>query len=204
MLRDSPLEYMNRICTSKESNTKRFWSYFKLKSKVSNIPDKVSIKINETERIIVDGNTDIANAFNKYFASIFTKDEDGSFEQDDLSQDDVRIIDDVILSEEEIVAVINNLDTKKAHGPDGIPVRLLKETAIMQITPSLRALFNKSLNVGVLPDEWKLANVVPVHKHGEKSYVEHYRPISLLPIISKVLERCILNNIKYHVYEQIN
>ena len=151
----------------------------------------------------MDGNTDIANAFNKYFASIFTKDEDGSFEQDDLSQDDVRIIDDVILSEEEIVAVINNLDSKKAHGPDGIPVRLLKETA-MQITPSLRALFNKSLNVGVLPDEWKLANVVPVHKHGEKSYVEHYRPISLLPIISKVLERCILNNIKYHVYEQIS
>ena len=101
MLRDSRLEYMNRICTSKESNTKRFWSYFKLKSKASNIPDKVSIKINEIERIIVDGNTDIANAFNKYFASIFTKDEDGSFEQDDLSQDDVRIIDDVILSEEE-------------------------------------------------------------------------------------------------------
>ena len=78
MLRDSRLEYMNRICTSKESNTKRFWSYFKLKSKVSNIPDKVPIKINETERIIVDGNTDIANAVNKYFASIFTKDEDGS------------------------------------------------------------------------------------------------------------------------------
>ena len=74
----------------------------------------------------------------------------------------------------------------------------------MQIAPSLRVLFNKFLNIGVLPDEWKLANVVAVRKHGEKSYVEHYRPISLLSIISKVLERCIFNNIKYHVYEQIN
>jgi hypothetical protein len=93
-----------------------------------------------------------------------------------------------------------NLDSNKAQCPDNIPARLLKETA-MQITPSFCALFNKTLSVGVLPSVWKLANVVPVHKHGDKTYVE---PISLLPLISKVLERCIFNNIKYHVYEQIN
>ena len=122
-----------------------------------------------------DSNTDIVNAFNKYFASIFTKDEDSSVEERDLSQDVVCIIDNVTLLEEEIVAVIYNLDSNKSRGPDGIPVRLLKETA-MQIAPSLRVLFNKFSNIGVLPDEWKLANVVPVHKHGEKSNVEHYRP----------------------------
>ena len=99
--------------------------------------------------------------------------------------------------------VIMNLNNNKAQGPDNIPVRILKETAV-QITPSLCALFNKSLRVGVLPNDWKLANVVPIHKHGEKTYVEHYRPISLLSLISKVLERCIFNNIKYHVYDQIN
>ena len=203
MLRENRLEYMNKICASRESNPKRFWSYLKLKSKVSNVPGKVSMKISENERIYVDGNMNIANAFNKYFASIFMKDEDGSFEQDDLLQDDVGIIDNVTLSEDEIISVINNLDSSKAQGPDGIPVRLLKETAL-QVAPSLRALFNNSLNVGALPDEWKVANVVPVHKHGEKSYVEHYRPISLLSIISKVLERCIFNNIKYHVYEQLS
>ena len=98
--------------------------------------------------------------------------------------------------EEEIVDVINNLDSNKSQGPDGIPVRLLKETA-MQIAQSLRVLFNKPLNIGVLPDEWKLGNVVPVHTHGEKSYVEHYRPTSLLSIISKALERCVFNNIEY-------
>ncbi len=141
--------------------------------------------------------------FNQYFASIFTKDQDGSFEQKDISHNIIPIIDNVILSEEEIVAVIKILDSNKAQGPDGIPVRLLKETA-MQIAPSLRVLYNKCLNVGVLSDEWKLANVVPVHKHGEKSHVEDYRPISLLSIISKVLERCVFNNIKYHVYEQIS
>jgi hypothetical protein len=52
-------------------------------------------------------------------------------------------------------------------------------------------LFNKSLDEGVLPEEWKLANIVPVHKKGERESTENYRPISLLPIVSKVLERCV-------------
>ena len=168
MLRDNGLEYMNKICASHESKPKRFWAYLKLKSKVSNVPGKVSMKISESERIYVDGNMNIANAFDKYFASIFMKDEDGSFEQDDLLQDDVGITDNVTLSEDEIIAVINNLNSSKAQGTDGIPVRLLKETAL-QVAPSLRL-----------------------------------RPISLLSIISKVLKRCIFNNIKYHVYEQLS
>ena len=50
----------------------------------------------------------------------------------------------------------------------------------------------------------KLANVVPLHKREEVTYVENYRPISLLSLISKVLERCVFNNIKYHIYQQIS
>ena len=80
---------------------------------------QVLIKTNETERILVDVNTGIANTCNKYFASIFTKDKDGSFEQD-LPQDNIRIIDYVTLSEGKIVAVISNLDSKRAHGQTGL------------------------------------------------------------------------------------
>jgi hypothetical protein len=105
--------------------------------------------------------------FNEYFASIFTSDSDSNSERQDHSQ--VITIDNIELLEEQVMAVIMNLDSNKAQGPDNIPARLLKETA-MQITPSLCALFNKSLRVGVLPSVWKLANyVVPVHKHGEKT-----------------------------------
>ena len=71
------------------------------------------------------------------------------------------IFDEITLSNDVVTAVL----------------RLLTETAF-QIAPSLFALFNKSLSRGVLPDDWKLANVVPVHKRGEKSHVENYRPIS--------------------------
>jgi hypothetical protein len=54
-------------------------------------------------------------------------------------------------------------------------------------------LFNKSLRIGVVPFDWKLANVVPAHKKGDQEFVENHRPISLLSLVSKVLERCVFN-----------
>ena len=90
--------------------------------------------------------------------------------------------------------VLFHLDPKKASGPDNISIRLLKECAT-SITTSLTCLFNKSLQRGTLPSEWKLSNVIPIHKKGDNSFVENYRPISLLCVIAKVMERCIYNHL---------
>ena len=73
-----------------------------------------------------------------------------------------------------------------------------------QIVPSLCLLFNRVLNQGALADEWKLANIVPVHKKGDKSEVVNYRPISLLCIVSKILERCVLYKLSDHLIGLIN
>ena len=99
-----------------------------------------------------------------------------------------------VLKVGEVEAVLNSVDPNKAAGPDEIPARILKETATT-IAPSLFKLFNRSLEEGYIPSEWKLANVMPAYKKDEKDHVENYRPISLLCIISKVLERCVLNRI---------
>ena len=56
---------------------------------------------------------------------------------------------------------------------------------------------------GALPENWKIANMLPVYKKGEKEHAENYRPISLLSIVSKVLERCIVNNIKLQLCQVI-
>ena len=85
---------------------------------------------------------------------------------------------------------LNNLDTSKAYGPDGIPPRLLKEYS-KEISSSLCSLFK----TGRVPREWKKANVIPIHKKDCVEPVTNYRPISLLPVVSKVLERCVFNNI---------
>ena len=101
------------------------------------------------------------------------------------------------------MAALRNLNPDKALGPDGIPGRILKESA-QTIAPSLTLLFNKSLHFAVVPHEWKLANVVPIFKKGVKDHVQNYRPISLLCVVSKLLERCVLNHIWDHLQEVIN
>ena len=101
------------------------------------------------------------------------------------------IISDLTLNESTVLAALKAPEVGKATEPDKIPAKLLKETASV-IAPSLCKIFNKSL---------QLAIVVPVHKKGAKDHVENYRPISLLPIVSKVLQRCVLNSIKDHLYQ---
>ena len=127
---------------------------------------------------------------------------DHNLEEHSIADPDI-VLKNITLTNDEVKTILFNLHNNKAHGPDRIPARLLTETS-SQIAPSLCALFNKLLHCGVLPDDWKLANVVAVHKQDEKSYIENYRPISLLPLISKVLERCVFQNIQHHVYQQMN
>jgi len=102
-----------------------------------------------------------------------------------------------------VLTFLKQLDINKATGSDGIPVRLLKETAD-QIAPSLTMLFNKSLRLGIFQGDWELANIVPIFKKGKRDSVENYRPISLLPVISKVLEPCVLAGLRDHISHLIS
>ena len=79
----------------------------------------------------------------------------------------------------------------KSSGPDKIPARVFKHTS-NAVAKSLKTHFYKIKQAGIYPDAWKEAVVAPVHKKGSKIEVKNYRQISLLPIASKVLERCII------------
>ena len=81
----------------------------------------------------------------------------------------------------------------------------MKETADV-IAPSLTELFNLSLRLGCLPEDWKLANIFPVFKKDNKEQAENYRPISLLSIVPRVMERCIFTAIAIgdHVFNLIS
>ena len=82
-------------------------------------------------------------------------------ETTDKSSTDAQMT-ELILSELEVEHTLKSLDSNKATGPDEIPARLLKVTTPV-IAPSLCKLFNKSLRLGSIPEEWKLAIVVPAH-----------------------------------------
>ena len=94
----------------------------------------------------------------------------------------------------EIKDLIKILKTNKAHGHDGISVKMIKLCGDEVCAPLL-IIFNNILKTGVYPSQWKLANVTPVHKKKDKQTVSNYRPISLLPIFDKIFERIIFKNL---------
>ena len=85
---------------------------------------------------------------------------------------------------------IKLMKSDKATGIDGISVRLLK-SACPIILHSLTHLFNLSLTTHTFPDKWKVAKVSPIYKSGDKEDIGNYRPISVLPIVSKFIERAV-------------
>ena len=85
---------------------------------------------------------------------------------------------------------LRGLKTGKAVGLDNIPPRLLKDSACIVATP-LTTIINASLRQGIVPDDWKSARVTPLFKKGKVEDLDSYRPISVLPIVSKLLERAV-------------
>jgi len=92
------------------------------------------------------------------------------------------------------MSLINKMPVNKATGLDGIPAILIKSSSAL-ITDSLVEIFNSSLTAGVFLDLLKLAKVFPVFKQGDKTQCDNHRPISILPIISKLFEKLIFEQL---------
>ena len=96
--------------------------------------------------------------------------------------------------------LLNRLKPNKACGPDKIPNRVLKEMAPV-LAPPLTALYNKSLEEGTVPAEWRHALVTPVYRKGDKHSPSNYRPISLTVVCCKLLEHIVCNHVLTHLEE---
>ena len=103
-------------------------------------------------------------------------------------------ISEIIISDEEIINIINSLDSSKANGWDDISISMIKICGLSIIKP-LKIIFETSLRTGNYPSLWKRSNICPIHKKGEKNLVGNYRPISLLPQFSKIYERILFNSL---------
>ena len=77
-------------------------------------------------------------------------------------------------------------------------MRMIKLSDSALVLP-LKKIFANCLRCGVFPSTWKCANVVPVHKKNEKNVKGNYRPISLLPIFGKILEKLIYDSLYSHL-----
>lgn len=169
---------------------KQWWSTLKAASgeiRTSSIPTLIDGTGQE-----YSSNREKANCLGRYFA------EKCSLGGDDLTQGTLPPIpahngpslNRVHFRPSTVRRLLGQLDVSKATGPDDISARVLKECS-RELAEPLTLLFSLSFRTGVQPRQWKNASVVPIHKKSSRSSPTNYRPVSLLSVISKVMERVV-------------
>ena len=104
------------------------------------------------------------------------------------------------VTEEEVVSLAKNLKNKPTAGLDDIPESLVKQ-CMQLIEGPLTHIYNLSLSLRVFPDEWKTAKVTPLHKKGDRYDIHNYRPISIISVFAKLLERLMCNRLMLFLHE---
>ena len=201
-------------------DNRKFWQNVKPLSS-NKVKAKTSIKLIENDETI-DNEIKISKIFNEYFVNtvknlgILTEMESATFTENNLSEVEtalkkyrnhpsITVITKKMknlgnstfcfnfVSHDDIVKELNKLKTKKASQKTDIPIKIVKENVDI-ISHFLHHNFNKSLSCSSFPTGMKYADVTPIHKEDDKTD-KNYRPISILPNLSKVYERLMYNQI---------
>ena len=104
--------------------------------------------------------------------------------------------------EAEILHTTTNLKASTSEGYDNVSTKLLKQT-VKEVATPLAHIVNLSLSHGIFPNDMKLAKIVPIFKNGNTKLFNNYRPISILPAFSKILEKIVCNRL-LHFLESKN
>jgi hypothetical protein len=199
LINESYKKYISSIETNIKNNPKIFWAFIKQKKGSSNgYPSRMYYK-NHSSTI----GSEMCDLFAQCFSSIY--------QSSNIAVDLSRLVKDevtssymtkVVFSTDQVMRALRGLDTNKGAGSDSIsPMYAVKCAESLSMPLSL--IFNKSLSVGVFPTLWKEARIVPIYKSGDKSNVENFRPISILPVFGKVFESLLCPLIYWHVKQLI-
>lgn len=162
-------------------NPKSLFSYIKSKRTTSSIPSTMYYQ-NE----IAHTGQEISQLFSSFFYSVYEKCDVPNLNSH--ADHSVAEISDLEISYDLILKYINQIDSNKGAGPDGIPPIFISKCSKNLAYPLL-ILFKRSLQTGKFPSMWKQAFVTPIYKSGPRNLVQNYRPISKLSIFSKLFEK---------------
>lgn len=178
-----------------DSVNKKFWTQVNVTSKSTRIPPTVF-----NGSVFRSELASQADLFNEQFASNFSS---ASNYNIDIEFDHTGPSISCDLSASSVYSVLSKLNANKGPGPDNLHSVLFKRCAGVLAYP-LSLLFGQAYHGGGLPDIWKSANVVPVHKSGDRRDVRNYRPISMTCIPSKIFERLITHSLLIHCLDKID
>ena len=203
IMRDAKRLYYQRLFRENKNNGRKTWELLnevinRRQCKISVFPSMMS----DNSDKIYEGRA-ISEGFNNFFASIGTNLEKDIPASDSSPVDYLSVPtydefnDRLATSPEEIKTIIKSLNPV-GGGLDNISTEILLLT-YEKCLPYLNYFFNLCLQNATFPDKLKVGLIVPIHKSGDKSKFNNYRPISLLPVFSKVLEKLIHSRLLHYL-----
>ena len=196
LIRQSQKEYYRNLLISDQNAQCHIWNVYKeiLANGKSKHKSNISRLVHKNKEY--KNNLDIAEAFNDYFVNIgsLLNSENEEFDNVDFKTfcpSDKKIESSIYLTptgEDEIEKEIDKLHKRKAPGYDSIPNKIVKLFKHHLLKP-LAHIFNLSLSTGTVPSALKIAKVIPIYKKKEHFIPDNYRPISLLSVFNKILEK---------------
>ena len=179
-----------------EGDSKKMWKVLKHLTQTS--PDKSTVEPEFMDK-------DTANKFNKFFATIGTKIQNILGIKEALPTDPCGNFQFQEEKEETIIKLIDRIRTDVATGVDNINAKLLMD-AKYSVAESLTKLVNLSYNLSAFPDSMKFAIIKPIHKKNCTEDISNYRPLSILPTVSKIFERSATDQLVSYLdkYKKLN
>jgi hypothetical protein len=192
-VKKSKKNYERTISLKAKSEPKQFWRYVK-----SKVKSKIGVSnLKRDDGGFVGSDNEKADVLNGFFASVFTKETLHNIP--DLPDKTVENnLNDIHVSEVEVLNLLKDIDSSKSMGPDEIHPYLLKSMPDVFVKP-LSLIFKKSLSSGEVPKGWKDARISPIFKKGNKTEPCNYRPVSLTSVVCKILEKIVRKHIMYHL-----
>lgn len=193
-IRDKKSAFFERKFSQFGQNMRQTWKLINSLIRNTNMNSNSNISLTDDSGNTISNPIEVANKFNHHFASVGQRIFNSFGRQCDthlryLPGNYVNSMYLSPVSASDIQKIIMSLKNKSCN-INLLPVSVLKSISNL-ITPVLAAIINKSLCSGIFPSSLKMANVVPLHKGGDRFDVNNYRPISLLSTYSKVFEKVV-------------
>ena len=184
--------YEKKISAQARHNKRAFFKY--VNSRLTVRPEITAMKTRDGQ--LVEEDKEIAEVIVEYFSTVYTTHR--GEEMPEMEPMTNEIIERLIITPELVERKLEKLNINKSCGPDGIHPHVLQKTAKAMSKP-LAMIFQKSLEEGYCPEDWKTANVTPIHKKGDRTDPSNYRPVSLTSQVCKVFESIIRDKLVEHL-----
>lgn len=204
LIRREKTKYYHNLLESSSNDSKKQWETCKeilgTKQQEQSLPDQF-----QSQGKNITNSKEIANAFNEFFTTVgpnlakkIKKSKKHFLTYLKKKQRPKTIFKFKEVSENEIRKIVATMKPKRSSSFDGMSNMILKRI-IPWITIPLTNIINTSLKTGKFPQKWKVAKLVPLYKSGDRQDFTNYRPISLLPTLSKVIEKVVNHQLRQYL-----